>query len=64
MKGKRIKMLEDCLFELGEAKKIYREASPAWTLIRAAEGFIKSIYHLESDNNFSSETLGVKTDEK
>lgn len=60
MKDKRIKYLNDCLFELEEAKKNYIPASPGWILIHTAQGHIKSLHHLEAEANFDEKTLGVK----
>lgn len=59
MKVKRIKMLMDCLVNLQEIKNEYIGASPAWILINAAQGHLKSVHHLEAETNFDEETLGV-----
>jgi hypothetical protein len=60
LKNDRIDMLTQILLRLEVVKKLYMQAYPGWILINSTEGFIKSLYHLESSTNFDDETLGVR----
>jgi hypothetical protein len=61
-KENRIQILKELLTDLEDLKYNYREASPAWILIVAAQGHLQSIKHLEKDTTFDDETLGVKSE--
>lgn len=63
LKEERIEMLAETLNKIKELSLIYKEGSPAWVLIQASFGHIKSVHYLESEANFDEETLGVRFNE-
>jgi hypothetical protein len=58
----RVDLIDNCMKNLQNLSTFYNLGSPAWVLIQAAFGHIKSIRHLEEDSNFDEETLGAKNE--
>ena len=59
LKEVRIKSMERILVDLISLKHFYLGGSPAWVLIHAAYGHIKSTHYLEAVAGFDPQTLGA-----